>query len=99
MAQEMTLMEIGTRMSGLMFDPMARTMEIMSASAQVNNKLLQDVLDVGTASIAAGRRFLETIPRNSIETADAVIELGRVNAQSLIKMAESLQASLRIARA
>lgn len=99
MAQEMTLMEIGTRMSGLMFDPMARTMEIMSASAQVNNKLLQDALDVGAASIAAGRKLLETIQRSSLETADAVLELGRVNAQGLIKMAESLQASLRIGRA
>ncbi|MFN3477542.1 MAG: hypothetical protein ACK4Z6_08365 [Candidatus Methylomirabilales bacterium] len=99
MAQEMTLMEIGTRMSGLVFDPMARTMEIMSASAQVNNKLLQDALDVGAASIAAGRKLLETIQRNSLEAADAVLELGRVNAQGLIKMAESFQASLRTGRA
>ena len=89
--QETGLMEIGTKMNGLIFDPVAKNLEIISASLQITNKLLQDALDAGATSIAAGRKFLEAVQKASLQIADATVELPKANVQAFIKMAESLQ--------
>lgn len=74
--RETRLREIGTNTNVLMFDSMAKAIEIMSASLQANNRLLQDALEAGLANIEAGRNFLELLQKNFLQTADAITQPG-----------------------
>jgi len=99
MTRETRLMEIETNTNVLMFDSMAKAIEIMSASLQANNKFLQDALEAGLANIEAGRKFLEIIQKTFLQTADAMTQPGVSYTQGLVKMAESSLAAMKTGRA
>lgn len=95
MAQEMSLQELGSRMTALAFDPMSRTLDLTIASLQLNARVLQAAIESMTASLEAGRKFLETLQRSSASAMDAWTELGTASMRAWAKLVEGVQPTWR----
>jgi hypothetical protein len=93
MAQEITTVVAKT--NDLLFDPPAKALEVAASSLQANTKLLQDVIELGTASLQAGRRYVEAFQQASTSGSDALIELGLASSKAALKWVESVQTTLR----
>jgi hypothetical protein len=92
-AREESVPEGAVRINGLVLGPLAVTMDLVSTSAQLNGKLLQDALAASAGGIETALKFLDTVQRSYLQVADAFIEFGKVNLQSQLKTAENVHAS------
>lgn len=95
MAQEITVAAVSAKANEMLFDPVAKALEVASSTVQVNTKLLQDVVELGKANLQAGRKYVETIQQASWDGGYALLELSASTTRAALQWTESLQASLR----
>ncbi len=93
MAQEITTLVAKT--NELLFDPLAKALDVADSSLQANTRLLQDVIELGRANLQAGRRYVETFQQLSTNGNGALVEFGLAGSKAALKWVESVQATFQ----